>query len=260
MPKNRAYNYVNPRTKTLVKVERVTRPEGPIYIKRFDATKFETLENVKEEPISPQMIWRIANSFIPNQPINFDRVLGASYNTRSALEALLAHTPQFYFCYPGRIESIRSNTEIKEGHKHLMWCPDMPHELGVMEMAKTDIVISEVPNLEVFYDSLVVPDDSISAEMDIDIKRRHSQIQIALIKIGQQLGYRTWIAKNDKGIVYKEQPITKMPGVVNSLQNESLIYPFEGAVQSALLIDCIWFKNGKLMPAVMEIDARRNGN
>ena len=29
---------------------------------------------------------------------------------------------------------------------------------------------------------------------------------------------------------------------------------FDEAVQAALLIDCIWFKNGKLMPAVMEIE------
>lgn len=200
------------------------------------------------------MIWRIANAFVPNQPINFDRVLGGSYNTRSALETLLAYTPQFYYCYPGRIESIQSNTEVKNGHKHLMWCPNMPHKLGVMERAETDIVISEVPNLEVFYDALVVPDEAVNAGIDIDIKRRHSQIQIALIMIGQQLGFRTWIAQNDKGIVYKNQRIAEMPSVVNSLQNENLIYPYEGAIQSAKLIDCIWFKNGKLMPAVMEVE------
>jgi hypothetical protein len=35
------------------------------------------------------------------------------------------------------------------------------------------------------------------------IKRRHSQIQIALIKIGEQLGFRTWIAQNDKFMLMK---------------------------------------------------------
>ncbi|WP_257148065.1 restriction endonuclease [Bacillus cereus] len=254
LPKNRAYNYINPKTKTLVKVERVVRPEGPIYIKRFNPTKGETLATSAEEPISAQMIWRIANAFVPNQPINFDRILGGSYNTRSALETLLAYTSQFYFCYPGRIESIQSNSEVKRGHKHLMWCPDNPHELGVMQGAETEIVISEIPNVEVFYDELVVPTEIISDDMGIDVKRRHSQIQIALIMIGKQLGFRTWIAQNDKGIIYNNQRIAEMQGVVDSLQNENLISPFNGAIQAARLIDCIWFKNGKLMPAVMEVE------
>lgn len=29
---------------------------------------------------------------------------------------------------------------------------------------------------------------------------------------------------------------------------------YDDAIQAALLIDCIWFKNGKLMPAVMEVE------
>lgn len=200
------------------------------------------------------MIWRIANAFLPNQPINFDRVLGGSYNTRSALEALLAHTSQFYYCYPGRIESIPARNNIRRGHKHLMWCPEMPHEAGVMVEAETNMVISEIPSLEVYYDSVQIPAGAIEFDLADDIRRRHAQIQIALITIGQQLGFRTWIAQNDRGIVYRDRPIAEMDSVVASLQNENMIYPYKGAVQSALLIDCIWFKNGRLMPAVMEIE------
>ncbi len=103
------------------------------------------------------MIWRIANAFSPNQPINFDRVLAGSYNTRSVLEALLAHTPQFHFCYPGRIETTGGNPVIKRGHKHLMWTPNEPHKKGVVREMKTEIVISEVPTLEAFYDALILP-------------------------------------------------------------------------------------------------------
>jgi type II restriction enzyme len=69
------------------------------------------------------MIWRLANAIRQNQPINVDRILGASYNTRSVLEALIAHTPQFHFCYPGRIESVNSNEAVKKGHKHLISNP-----------------------------------------------------------------------------------------------------------------------------------------
>ncbi|MBE5394940.1 hypothetical protein HT747_07230 [Brevibacillus borstelensis] len=107
---------------------------------------------------------------------------------------------------------------------------------------------------DAFYDALVVPDELVTTELDIEAVRRHSQIQIALIKIGQQLGFRTWIAQNDKGIKYQNKRLVEMEGVVNSLRDERIISAFEEAYKAALLIDCIWFKNGKLMPAVMEVE------
>ncbi len=255
LPKDRTYQYINPKTKGQIEIAHVTYPEGPISIKRYNSAKGEISANAKEQSISPQMIWRIANAFMPNQPINFDRVLGASYNTRSVLETLLAHTPQFYYCYPGRIEINNSSSQIKGGHKHLIWSPDQPHELGVIGQTNTEIVISEVPNIEIFYDALTVPDDLLTGELDIDIQRRHAQMQIALISIGQQLGYKTWIAQNDKGIIYNKKRIGEMDGVIPSLQSSgTVISSFTDALRAALLIDCIWFKNARLMPAVIEIE------
>jgi type II restriction enzyme len=200
------------------------------------------------------MIWRLANAIKPNQPINVDRILGASYNTRSVLEALLAHSPQFYYCYPGRIESINNKETIKEGHKHLLWNPDNPHENGIAQRIKTDIVISEIPTLEAYYDSLVLPSDFKTEALDIEIKRRHAQIQIALYFIGKQLGFRTWIAQNDKGILYQNKKLGEFEGIIAKLDDENLIRAHKEAIKAALLIDCIWFKNGRLMPAVMEIE------
>lgn len=255
LPKDRTYQYINPRTRNQIEIVHVTYPEGPILIKRYNPAQGETSSSTKEESISNQMIWRIANAFMPNQPINFDRVLGASYNTRSVLETLLAHTPQFYYCYPGRIETISSSSQIKGGHKHLIWSPNQPHEIGVMGQVDTEIVISEVPNIEIFYDALTVPDDLLAGELNIDVKRRHAQMQIALISIGQQLAYKTWIAQNDKGIIYNNRRIGEMEGVIPSLQSSgTVISAFTDALRAALLIDCIWFKNARLMPAVIEIE------
>ncbi len=201
------------------------------------------------------MIWRIANAFLPNHPINFDRVLGGSYNTRSVLESLIAHTPQFYFCYPGRIETGSSpQAKIQRGHKHIMWCPEDPHPPGILAQRATDIVISEVPSVDAYYDALVLPNELTSAEIDIEVKRRHAQIQIALIEIGRQLGFRTWVAQNDKGIMYRNKRLGEMEGVVQTLRNEKIISPWEDAYKAAQFIDCIWFKNEKLMPAVLEIE------
>jgi len=255
LDKNTFYNYVNPKTKGIIKIDSVDLPEGPVRIKRWDSSKKGTEATAKVETISSEMIWRVANSFYQNQPINLDRVLGGSYNTRSVLEALLAHTPEFYFCYPGRIENKAGFTSIKHGHKHLIWKPDAPHRMGVKEEITTEIVISEMPALDAFYDSLVLTENNIETqELDIAIQRRHAQIQIALYFIGHQLNFRTWIAQNDKGILYQNKKIGEYEGVISSLKDEKLMSAYSDAIQAALLIDCIWFKNGKLMPAVMEIE------
>lgn len=254
LPRNNVYHYPNTSTKTVIEIADIVLPEGPIHIRRYNPDKGDSPSSAPLESISTQMVWRVANAFNPNQPINLDRVLGASYNTRSALEALIAHTPQFYMCFPGRIESISSSVEIKKGHKHLIWLPDLPHPAGVIKTKDTDVVISEIPNQEVVYDALSVPDDLLSAELDIETQRRHAQIQIALIMIGEDLGYRTWVAQNDRGIVYKQKKIGEMDNVLSDLKNNTLISSWGEAIRSALLIDCIWFKNGKLMPAVMEVE------
>lgn len=255
MPKNQSYNYINPRTKGLITIEHVQLPEGPIKIKRFNPTKGGSRSSAKEESISSELLWRYANAFQKGMPINVDRVLGASYNTRSVIESLLAHSPQFYYAYPGRIERIGGKEKIKKGHKHLVWRPDKPHRIGKIEEIKTDMVISEVPSVDVIYDAITLPEAKATVrELDIEIQRRHAQIQVALYKIGRQLGFRTWIAKNDMGIVYENKKLGESEGVISSLNDEKLLMAYSDAVKAALMIDCIWFKNGKLMPAVMEIE------
>lgn len=244
---------MNPRTKTHIDIVNVTLPEGPISIKRYDPSKQQSSQSAKPVSISTQMLARVANALLPGQPINFDRVLGGSYNTRSALEALLAHTPTFYACYPGRLDSYSGKT--KAGHKHLLWLPELPHQSGVIVERQTDIVISELPMVDLAFESLAVPDTIQDAAIDIDIQRQHARIQIALVMIGIQLGYRCWVAQNDRGILYDNQRVGDMNGVIPNLRNDStLISPFTDAVKAALLIDCIWFGNSRFMPAVMEIE------
>lgn len=254
LDKNVAYGYVNPKTKGLIQVTGVDLPEGPIRIKRWDPSKGETASEKREVSISQELIWRLANAFVPGQPINVDRVLGASYNTRSVMESLIAHTPQFYYAYPGRIETKGGISTIEHGHKHLMWMPENPHTLGIIKEMKTEVVISEMPHIDAVYESLVLPDSLPTPELNIDIQRRHAQIQVALYFIGRQLGFRTWIAQNDKGIVYDNKKLGEYEGIVPSLKDEKLLSAYDEAVRAALLIDCIWFKNGRLMPAVMEVE------
>ncbi|WP_196805777.1 hypothetical protein [Butyrivibrio sp. WCD2001] len=254
LPKNRSYNYINPKNKGLIKILDVKLPDGPISIKRWIPAKGENENTAKVETISREMIWRVANAFSENAPINIDRILGASYNTRSVLETLVALTPEFYYCYPGRIKDIAGNTEVEHGHKHILWKPSEPHENGVLVEAETEVAISEIPMASAVYDSLYVPDTIIEGGLTIEIARRHTQIQIALYLIGLQLGFRTWIAQNDKGIKYNDIPLVEHDGIVKELNNENIVAPYQGAVDAGLFIDCIWFKNGRLMPAVLEVE------
>ena len=254
LDKNNVYNYIHSSTATEIKIIEIVSPEGPIKIKRRNPEAGESFENSKIESISSEMLWRIANAFVPMQPINIDRVLGASYNTRSALESLLVHTPQFYFCYPGRVQNIAGKVKIKHGHKHIIWNPDNPHKLGSKTELETNMVISEIPQAEVIYDSLTLPETNRNPELDINMERRHAQMQIALYYIGKQLNYSTWIAKNDQGIEYKSKKLGEYEGVLQSLNDGTIIRGMTDAITAALLIDCIWFRNGKMMPAVMEIE------
>ena len=252
LPRNRNYNYIA--TAGYIRIEDVAIPAGPIKFKRWNPNKGEGPLGAKIESISKEMIWRVANAISENEPINFDRVLGASYNTRSVLESLLAYTPEFYYCYPGRVEDIDGHTSIKHGHKHILWQPSEPHENGVLtEKNVENMAIVEIPIKNVVYDSLVLP-DTIGGDMDIEVKRRHTQIQIALYLIGMSLGYRTWIAQNDKSILYQGTPLLEHKDIIPTLQNETILSAFPHAETSALLIDCIWFRNHTLMPAVFEVE------
>jgi len=255
--KNVFYNYIDPKNRDVIKIVRVERPEGPIFIKRGNFLAGENVNDAKEVSISANMIWRVANAIQEDMPINIDRILAASYNTRSVLESLLAHTSAFYITFPGRIESNISSSKIKTGHKHLIWRPKNPHKEGKLENFETSKVISEIPSQQAIYEALTITPQFTGENnpvYDIEIERRHTQIQIALYFIGKQLGFRTWIAQNDKSIVYNNQKLGEMDGVIASLKDEQLLMSYQDAIKAALLIDCIWFKNGKLMPAIMEVE------
>ena len=253
LPKNRQFDYVNESNAGKIVVDSIKLPEGPIRFKRFNPTKGETLRDAKVDSISSQMLWRLANAIQEDAPINLDRVFGASYNSRSVIESLLAHTPQFYWCKLDRLEVINTKQTIKKGHKHLIYLPNLPHENGKLSEYKTNIVISEM-NTEVVYQSVDSETIRPIEGMSIEESRRHAQIQIALVKIGHHLGYRTWVAANDRGLKYNGKAIAQMDGVIDSLSNEKVLSSYSEAIAGARLIDCIWFRNGKLMPAVMEIE------
>jgi type II restriction enzyme len=253
--RDREYSFVSGSNGGRIQIVEVCMPHGPIVIKRFQPSQGGSAAAAKSVSISVTMIRRVANAMAVGVPMNIDRVLGASYNTRSVLEALLAHTPQFYVCRPGRIEVGESSTAVMPGHKHLLWLPDRPHERGAIFEERTDLVISELPSVSAVYEALILPDDvGGTGGLPIELRRRHAQIQVALVVIAESLGMRPFVAKNDQSIVYDGKPLGRRERVVSDLSGVELLSPFADAVRAGSLIDCIWFRNGRFMPAVIEIE------
>lgn len=255
LPKNRTYNYVNPATHTVIRIEDVEKPYGPITIRRWNPSKGETEADSSLQTISKEMLFRVSNAVTEGMPINIDRVLGASYNTRSALEALICHTPQFYYCYPGRIENKNGVTKIKAGHKHIIWCPSEPHNPAELTEKKLEhMEINEIPSKNVVYNALELPTHVMpGSQIDAQAERMHSLMQMALYEIGKSLNFDTYIAKNDAGIKYKGLPLTDHPRIITDLGNHPTVANFDGAVNAGKLIDAMWF-SARGIPAIFEIE------
>lgn len=252
LPKSVDYEYVSKRTKGKIRIVSLDLPEGPLLFKRYDTGKGKTASSAKVETISSSMIWRVANAASSNQPINLDRVLGGSYNTRSVLEALLAHTPEFSMCKPGRIQHSGSGVKIEKGHKHIWWQPDAPHKSGQIFWTNTEKVISEVPVIDAMYDAITFsePDRTVPE----GIQRQHALMQISLICIGKALQFQTSVAIEDQHIIYQGQRLSQMKGVVSNISDLPQVSSFPKAVDKIRHVDVVWFKNGRLMPAAIEIE------
>ncbi|WP_350343259.1 hypothetical protein PRVXT_002551 [Proteinivorax tanatarense] len=249
------YPYINASTQTVVSIEDVTTPYGPIMIKRWNPAKGETRKTSTVQSISMAMINRIANAISEGTPINIDRILGASYNTRSALETLLCHTPPFYYCYPGRIELMQGKTKIKSGHKHIIYLPEEPHTLGKLcEKDLEHLEINEIPSKNVVYNALELPTSTTrTGKVDTDEVKIHSQMQMAIYEIGSCFSLKTFIAQNDTGIRYKGKSLSEHDNIVTKLNDIPTIGAFSGAVDAGKHIDAIWLGD-KSIPAVFEVE------
>lgn len=259
LPRNITYGYVNDNNHGRIEIVDVCKPVGPIYFKRWNPSKNTFEHNAKVEKISYGEILRLANAFQPGEPINVDRILGGSYNTRSVLESLIAHTPEFYHCRPGRIQQDGDVISIKQGHKHLVWVPEHPHRNGCLGEEYTEVeAVSEIPPRQAAYKELEFGDKE-TGEIRVDNGddelhlRRHTQIQFAAYEIGLHMNYYTWIAQNDYKIKIGGKPICDYDKVVKSLFDCPIISSNRKAVEAARLIDCIWL-NTREIPAVMEVE------
>ena len=261
LPRNVAFNYAFERNSAKIEVVNIEGPEGPIRVKTYDPSKDQANNFVKAKSLSTPMIWRAANALSTRQPINFDQLYHGSGNTRSVLEALLALTPEFSMCRPKRMETRGDTILVSEsGTKHIWWRPDTLHKNGEFFWDETEVIISELQASHVSYSNV-----DISSRGDLErheiaksapegIQRQHAQIQIALIAIGRALKFKTSVAVQDQAITFEGKRLIEMEGVVRHLTDLTQISAFPAAITKIRDVDVVWFKNGTLMPAALEIE------
>jgi type II restriction enzyme len=246
----RVYEYASGISK--LRILNISKPEGPINFIRWDSRKTEAEGNTGS--ISTQQLARAALAFSnrPNYPIHFDRLFSAGGNSRSALETLLAFTPHFFICYPERVDIYTGET--LSDLKHIMWCPEQTHLQGGLGRTDYRETITEL-ELGVDFGNIGITPAMLGDEFDsIEAKRTHTQMQVALVEIGNALNFRTWIAREDQSIPIGETRLGHLDGVIRTLGDVDIFYN-NVIKQAAASIDCIWFTaDGNRVPAVIEVE------
>lgn len=237
-------------------VVRVDGPEGPVYVKRKRRSDHTPWKNIAEVSISTSMLWRVVNALQTGVPVQIDRVVGASYNSRSVLEAMIACCSNFFMCRPARINFIGSQTMVAENsHKYLIWKPDESHPIGKITWMEVAGFITEVPSKDIFFDAQNTPganDTDEKRQMSDEVRRIHSQMQVLLSQTADWMSMRSWVAVEDHGIVTGGKNILSYPYMVKDLADERVISNYPEAIDVAKHIDCIWFNGG--MPFVFEVE------
>lgn len=79
---------------------------------------------------------------------------------------------------------------------------------------------------------------------------RRIQIQMALVIIGNRLGYTTCLAGDGARIISDGQTLSEAEAAAEGLRQQS---PIVDCGWAALLAGCVWFRNPRLVPAVIEV-------
>lgn len=111
LPVNKSFDYVSGGD-TKAKLVSVDRENVKVDIARLNADGTE-----KNASMTTDILNTLSRSIKENEPFKFDNVLNGSGNVRSTMEAIFAHTTEFYAC---KIDNV----------KHLIWVPSIPHEIG----------------------------------------------------------------------------------------------------------------------------------
>ena len=115
LPLNRAFDYVNTKSRSTVEITGIDAAGGVVSIRR------KTKDGgVKESRINLNKLSAIADGLKENTPISIDDLLRNNDNVRSAIEAILVRTAEIY-------------TYTVNNHKTMVWVPTKPHMVGIIK-------------------------------------------------------------------------------------------------------------------------------
>lgn len=127
LPKNEEFDYVSG-GESKAKLISIDRDNIKVDIVRVNADGSE-----KNASMTTDILNTLVHSIKENRPFKFDNVLNGSGNVRSTMEAIFAHTSEFYSCKIGRV-------------KHLIWVPSKPHRIG--EIVEYSTIKEEIDELQ----------------------------------------------------------------------------------------------------------------
>ena len=101
--------------------------------------------------------------------------------------------------------------------------------------------------------SVTIPDTDESSQEIQDGEKQpsdHSEMQWLLLKLGSDMGYNIWVAKNDKGKDFKGKKFSSLPKLMAELPLQ-----FDDATTKTIeLIDVLWLR-GNAIAAAFEIES-----
>jgi hypothetical protein len=95
------------------------------------------------------------------------------------------------------------------------------------------------------------PEEAAAEEKELQEEPRisHEEMQWLLLKLGSEMGFGVWVARNDRGRSYKGQPLGGFAGMRDSLPTQ-----FDPATNRTIeLIDVLWL-DGNAIAAAFEVE------
>ncbi len=101
---------------------------------------------------------------------------------------------------------------------------------------------------------ITIPDEPDDVEDELPIKTNeatpHTEIQWLLLKLGSDMGFDVWVARNDRSKNYKKNKFMDLSGIINDLPLQ-----FDEATTKTIeLIDVLWLEENSIK-AAFEIES-----
>ena len=99
---------------------------------------------------------------------------------------------------------------------------------------------------------VAIPEDddaTANQRIDTELSVSHEEIQWLLLKLGSEMGFGLWVARNDRGKSFQGQTLGDFPGMRDSLPTQ-----FDPATNRTIeLIDVLWLE-GNAIAAAFEVE------